>query len=450
MLRRFLAGLILLAAAFPVWGADGPAAAKGAGADTESTGIANSDLSAEDQALLQEAADKFNKSDIKGALDTLDQVAKQNQKLIPPRLILAQWFAQVGNQPAVRVSLEKAVEESPDDPEAYVLLGEIALNQGELTAAELLFQKASTCDVSSVNEKRQKTLSTRILRGQARLWQSRQQWVKMQQTLSTLLKQEGETPLICRQIALSFFYLDKEQAAYDWFARADQLDTEKDGLPADGRMAILFREKGETAKAAEWMKKALEVNPNSLATMRLSLTNALNDSDMNAAKEAADRLYAADSKNLETLKLCGIAALYREDFAGAEKFFREALDAAPEDLDATNSLALALCEQSDPNKVKQALQYATANIQRQGNNRDFLATYGWALYKSGDADGALKALQQSIADGRMVSATAYFIAVIKNEQGDTATAKKLLQMALSNSSPFSKRAAAEALLAKLP
>ncbi|MBQ2683471.1 MAG: tetratricopeptide repeat protein [Thermoguttaceae bacterium] len=164
MLRTFLAGLVLLAAFSAVW-ADSPAPSGSA----PSAEVANSDLSAGDQAMLKEAADKFNRSDIKGALDTLNQVARQNPKLIPPRLILAQWFAQTGNQPAVRVSLEKAVEENPDDPEAYVLLGEIALNQGELTAADLLFQKASACDVSSVNEKRQKTLSMRILRGQARL-----------------------------------------------------------------------------------------------------------------------------------------------------------------------------------------------------------------------------------------------------------------------------------------
>ena len=446
MLRIFLAGLVILAAGVSAGWADSPALPGGA----SSAEVANSDLSADDQAMLKEAADKFNRSDIKGALDTLNQVARQNPKLIPPRLILAQWFAQTGNQPAVRVSLEKAVEENPDDPEAYVLLGEIALNQGELTAADLLFQKASSCDVSSVNEKRQKTLSMRILRGQARLWQSRQQWTKMQQTLSTLLKEEGENPLLCRQIALSFFHLDKEQAAHDWFARADQLDGDKGGLPAAGRMAVLYREKGDSAKAAEWMKKALQSNPDSPATMRLSLTSALDDGNMNAAKEAADRLYAADGKGLESLKLCGIVALYRDDFAGAEKYFREALAAAPDDPDVTNSLALALCEQSDPNKVKQALQYAAANVQKQGNNRDFLATYGWVLYKSGNPEEGLKALEQSVADGRMVSATAYYIAAIKSDQGDTATAKKLLQLALSNSSPFSKRTAAEALLAKLP
>lgn len=406
-------------------------------------------LSPETQQKLQEAAQKFNQSDIPGALEILKVIAASDPRVIPPRLILAQWFAQAKNNNAVRVSLERATEESPTDPEAFVLLGEIALRQGELTAAELLFQKAETVLTAyQGNEPRQKALSIKLNKNKVVLAQARQRWTQMQEALSVLLKLEGKTPENCRLIAVSFFHLDKEQAARDWFLSADSLDEGK-GLPADAQMARLYIQKGDAAKARESLKNALAANPNSVETLKLSLSAAINDNDLAGAAKTAAQLYAADPKNAETLKNCGVAALYQEDFAGAEKMFKEGLELAPADTEITNGLALALCEQNDPEKNKLAAQYAASNLQRQGNNREFLSTFGWVLYKSGSADQALQVLQQSAADGQLNSAAAYYLAVILNEKGKKENAQKLLAAAVSSQAPFFKRKAANDLLEQL-
>ena len=408
-----------------------------------------SELSPEIQAKYKSAVEQFSQQDVAGALETLRQMAAADVRLVPPRLILAQWYSQTKNQNAVRVSLEMATEESPTDPEAFLLLGEIALRRGELTAAELLFQKADGLLAAyQANPERQKKLSLALLKNRIALVRNRGRWAQMQELLGTLLKTEGETPENCRLIGVSFFELDKEDSAKSWFTRADQL-AEGKGIPADGMIAQLYLNKGKTEQAKESLKNALAANPQSVEVMNLYLAFALGENDMETFGKIAEQLYAADPKAPGVLRTCGIAALYQGDFPKAEKMFQEALALEPANTEITNGLALALCEQNDPEKTKLALQYAASNLQKQGNNRDFLSTFGWALSKSGDKEKALKVLQQSAADGQINSAAAYYLAVLLSDKGEKDTAKKLLGAALANKTPFFKRKAAQELLQRL-
>ncbi|MGN1199169.1 MAG: tetratricopeptide repeat protein, partial [Thermoguttaceae bacterium] len=157
------------------------------------------------------------------------------------------------------------------------------------------------------------------------------------------------------------------------------------------------------------------------------------------------RLYQ-EEKSPDVLKTYGKVALFRSDFKSAEAAFQEAVRQNPLDTEATGGLALALCEQGDAEKNKRALQYAASNLQKQSNNRDYLATLGWTLYKSGQVDDAVKILQQSIADGQINAASAYYFAVILNERGQQDVAKQLLEAALSTAPPFAKRDEAQKLL----
>ena len=102
---------------------------------------AEASLSAADQEKYRKALELFNKQDFSGALDVLRDLAAGNPASRPPRIIVALWFSELQNPQAVRLSLEQATVESPEDPEAYFSLAEIALKDGSLTAAELLTLK---------------------------------------------------------------------------------------------------------------------------------------------------------------------------------------------------------------------------------------------------------------------------------------------------------------------
>ena len=74
---------------------------------------------------VEDAAALFRKGDADGALKLLRDAVKKRPELSLPHVILAGWFAET-NQPAlVRTALEQAIAEGPDDPEPYLVLGEI-------------------------------------------------------------------------------------------------------------------------------------------------------------------------------------------------------------------------------------------------------------------------------------------------------------------------------------
>ena len=409
-------------------------------------------LSPEAEAQYKGALEKFNHSDITGALSDLEQMAAADPKMIPPRLIMAQWFAQLKNPNAVRLCLEKAVIETPEDPEAYILLAENALRQGEWMAAELLLGKAGGLlgvEREWANSERKQNLTVTYLKNLTVLNQAREDWNGMQKSLGALWKLGEKTSETCKLIGISYFHLGNPEKAGQWFAQAYNISPKTEFTP-DVMMARLYLAEGDREHAQESLNSALKADPDSPAVLNLSLVTALNNGDMGQVKGLAQRLYAVNPRDPASLKTCGTAALYLEDYPKAESLFLEGLRLQPANTEIENGLALALAEQNDPEKCRLAVQHAVSNLQKQKNNPEYLATLGWTLYKSGDTDQALSVLQQTAADGQLHSQTAYYLAdVLNSKGGEEENVKKLLTAALEGNAPFPKRNAAEKLLKQL-
>ena len=418
---------------------------KGASQTSEESLI---ELNDDEKAKFSSALDQFNRQDFAGALAALNDIYQSNPAARPPRVVLANWFAQLQNARATRLSLEMATDETPNDPEAYYALAEIAVREGELTAAELLTARGDQALAQYTgNQLRIKSMTRTSYSLKLAYSNARQRWSDAQNAVLGLIKTDGETAELDRAYARTLFQQNQDTKALQAFQRAEKLDPEG-SLPADAAMAQLYAARGDYSSAKASLNAALEKNPKSPQVLTLSVIQALNENNLDEAYQLARRLYAED-KSAEVLKTYGKVALFRADYKGAEAAFQEATRINPLDTDASSGLALALCEQEDAEKKQRAVQYAASNLQKRANNRDFLATLGWTLYKSGQVDEALKALQQSIADGQINAASAYYLAVILNERGQKDSAKQLLTAALGTQPPFAKRAAAEKLLAEL-
>ena len=416
--------------------------------DPTQQGTAALELTSAENAKYQEALELFNNQDLQGALDSLRQLASGNPAARPPRLILAFWFAQLNNMRAARIMLEMATEEDPNDPEAYLALAEISLREGGLTAAELLTLKGSELlEKYNANAQRKKSMEAMALTLKIAYSNARQRWPDVQAALLAKIKAEGETAELDRAIANALFQQNQDAKAREMFLRADKLSDGK-GLPADAAMSQLYAARGDLQSAKQSLDAALKANPKSTPVLLLSINNALAENDLDAAWKLVQQLYQED-KSVEVLKTYGRVALFRSDYRRAEAAFQEAVQQSPLDTDASNGLALALCEQGDEEKNKRAVQYAAGNVQKQQTNRDFLATLGWVLYRAGQPDEAIQVLQQSTADGQINAASAYYFAVVLNDKGQTEQAKNFLEAALSTQPPFAKRTEAEALLKKL-
>ena len=409
-------------------------------------------LSPAEEAKYQEALQHFNSQNLAKALASLQELAASNPAATPPRLILARWFAELKNPKAVRTSLELATEESPNDPEAFLSLAEISLLEGSLTAAELLtVQGRRVLEQYSANPTRKQNLTRKALTLQLAYSNARRRWANAQEAILALIKLDGETAELDRALGRVLFQQNQEDKAREMFVRADKLtpaDAASTTLPADALLSQLYAERGDLVNAKKYLDAALKASPKSVPTLVLSISTALEENDLETAWTRARQLYAND-KSADVLKIYGKVALFRSDYPQAEGAFQEVVRQNPLDAEAVAGLALALCEQDDVEKRKRAVQYATSNVQKQANNRDYLATLGWTLYRSGDADAAIQVLQQSVADGQINAAAAYYFAVALVEKGQTEAAKQLLNAALATKPPFAKRAAAAALAKQL-
>lgn len=410
----------------------------------------NDDLDPASREKVKAALEKFTKSDFEGSLTILKELAAANPKVIAPRLIQAEWFRASKNERAFRVCLENATEESPADPGAFLILGELALQRGELTASELLFSKAETVLANyNANPDRKKSMGIKLLNDQASLAQVRGRWDQMQTILGELRKIQGDTPELCRLIGYSFFQKKEDDSARQWLQHADKISEGK-GAPADAIMAQYYINRGDMEKAKASLAAAMAANPASVDVLKLSIMMALGEGDTETAWTNVQKLCSEKPDLLDAQKLYGNVALYRADYTAAEQAFQKVVNIAPADTEAANGLALALCEQQDPEKKKRAIQYASNNLQKQENNRDFLATYGWCLFQVGNLQNAITILQRSAADGRMSQAAAYYFSlIISKDASKKEQAAKLLQAALNNKQPFVKRKAAEELLKSL-
>ena len=404
------------------------------------------------QKELEKAVAAFNASQFAEALNVLKSLHEKHPEIVPPRIILAQWFAKSNLGNAVRANLEMGTEEVPQDPEAFLLLAEISLKQGSLTAAEALLQLADAkLKAYSVNPLRKKNLSSSLRRVTTDLYEGRQRWPQMEENINRQIEADGRTPELLRKKGVAIFQQKKEDEAKKIFIEADQLekDSETKGLPADAVMSQLYLLRGDRDNARKSIEAALAAHPNSKEVLILSIQMKINDDKLEEAKPLAEKLLADDPNSAAAKKLRATVALYLNDYATAEKLFEELLLASPLETQNANGLALALCEQDSPEKLQRALAYATENVQKDQNNSEYLGTLGWVLYKTNQLEQAATALKQSAASGQINAATAYYFARVAVKTGKIEEAKQLLAAALQGGNQFAKRRDAVQLLNEL-
>jgi predicted Zn-dependent protease len=404
------------------------------------------------KAELQGAADLFNETDFNGALEKLKEICGRNTKLAPPRLMLAQWFSRANQPNGVFASLNAATTESPTDPEAFILLGEIALKKNETAAATLFFQKGGALLAQySADAERKKLMQISLLRNETILAELRSDWKGMENCSDQRVALEGKTPELLRVKAVSLFRQERDQECAQWLAQADQAaaSQKNKGLPAEAILAQLYTSRGgdeNIDRGKKFLNAAVQKYPKSKEVLALSVNTKLADDDLTGARRLAESLVAEDPN---AKQLLATVALFQGEYATAEKLFQDIVVESPANIAATNGLALALCEQDDPAKLKRAGEYALENVRKQNNNGDLLGTLGWVLFKAKNYQQAGQVLQQAAAGGNINSQTAYYLAEFVNHNGNKDQAKQLLEAALKGNRPFAKKAAAKKLLETL-
>ena len=217
------------------------------------------------QRRMTEAETQFRKGDFAGALKALQEVVKKDPDQPPVQVLMAQMLSQAKMVGEMRGALEQAVIEAPTDPEAYMLMGDLALGEHRITEAQLLYQKANDL-VGEFNKstKRKAILRLRIFRGLAETAMRRKDWAGAQKYLEAWLKLDPKSVGAMQMLAQCFFKQKNVTGALEKLKEAAKVDPEL--ITPEAILAQYYERAGDRENAKKWMIAALTAAPKDLRT----------------------------------------------------------------------------------------------------------------------------------------------------------------------------------------
>jgi tetratricopeptide (TPR) repeat protein len=398
---------------------------------------------------IEEAHKIFRSGDFDKAMKTLQAAIQKNPDLSPPQVIMARWFAAANQGDMVRGALEQTIATAPNDPEAYQILGDVAMRNGQVTEAGLLFEKAYGI-ARSLKEPgpRISSIKRRALAGLAMVAEARQDWAGAQTQLEALLAEDPKDAPALQRLGHVLFAQKKEDLALEKLREAAKLNASL--LGAEATLAQFYQQAGDVKNAGKWMLEAIKASPRDAKTRVAAAQWSLEIGKLDQAEDQAKAAVQLEPESLNAQLVRGQVALLRKDYKTAEEFYEKAHLEAPRNFVATNNLALALAGQEEESKRRLGLDYAQINVRVYPEQSEAFSTIGWALYRLGRLDEAEANLRKAISLPRAAPDTYYFLARVMLDRGRKDDAKMILQApALKTSVPFLMRKEAELLTEEL-
>jgi tetratricopeptide (TPR) repeat protein len=399
---------------------------------------------------VDEAIKRYANRDVEGARQFLDSARRKDPTLPPAVLILAKMHLLAGNAPAGRAALEKTAQDSPGDPEPYLILANEAMRTQRVIEADALYNQAlNLCGNFSENPKRKRNLEIRARMGRATVAQQRKNWPAAVADLQALLKIDPENAAAHYQLGQALFMQKKYKEGFDELSAARRIDK---NLPDPYVPAALFYDQlGMTNEAQQAFDRAVKNDPKDVNTLANYGQWLIKAGKLDQAEQVLTQARELKPQDLRTLFLSGVAARMNKKMKPAEDYFMEALRIAPGEVNVINQLALLLIEQNEEEKRNRALQFALISSRMNSQSPDAQATLGWVLFqlgRTGEADAALRQAQQL---GAFSPDSNYLLAKILVAQNRGNDAKPFLRDALDteNVALFVHRQDAQALFETL-
>lgn len=296
-------------------------------------------LSPEDQSSLKElnlAIEKFRKNDFTGCLKNFEEAKSKQGNLPPARLMLARLFLAVGKIPQARNELERTAQNSPQEPGVYLLFGELALRDGQVTNAALNFEKAAKLLKTGPPEMITIRTQTHSLAGLASVAERRSQWESAHVSLSAWLEVEPKNVETMRRLGVAQFHLKRFDEAEETLYLASKEDP--DSEPAPFLLGRLYQAANNQKQAVHWMGRvAQEEAKNPKAQAALALWH-LGQNRPQQALGHVEVLATLDAEHADLLKFRGLIAQQLGEYEQAEKHFQQQLRLTPGDFQSANSL----------------------------------------------------------------------------------------------------------------
>jgi len=405
---------------------------------------------------VQQAIGDYLSGDFAAAVKRLEGAKSAAPELPPAPTMLAQMHFGAGRIDAGKLALEQAAAQAPGDPEAFVILAELALAQQQSTAAAALARQA--LQLSDNFQGDPARLSQMQLNANGVLMQintDRAKWPQAERYAKEMLKHDPTSLRAQSSLGRALFLQGNLREAYDVFKAMH--DKAPSVLLPELSMGLLYEElaqAGDQAKrvnAKRAMEAAVARAPEDL-TVRLVVGSwALDACELDLAQESVAAALKIDASSFEGLKLQGRLAQHQGDPAQAAASFQAAHVRSPLDAHVINQLSISLAE--DETQRKLAMEYAQLSLRISGGANTQLAreaavALAWSLAQSGRAQQSLATLQTALS-GPVGAEFTYLAARILAAQNNRPAAAELLKQITQPGLCYPARAKAKELLDSL-
>jgi tetratricopeptide (TPR) repeat protein len=393
---------------------------------------------------VQKAIDRFRAGDVAGSLEFLKIAKEKHPQLPPPDVTLAKMQAALRNPGAARALLERAIREYPDDAEAYLMLADQAYAEGQLTEADVLYEKAAALvEKMAGNEKRKRAFAIRTQAGRGAIAERRGDFEVAQKFLTAWIEADPESATAHHRLGSTLFRLQKYKEAYDEFNLARKHES---SLPhPDVTSAKLFHQMDNQQEAQKFFERAVETDGKNPETLFAYAQWLMEEGNAPAALTPLRNARVLKPDNPQLLLFSGVASKMSGNTEEAEQFLLDALAITPTSQDVLNQLALTLADTDDETKKQRALQFAQVAATLYPQNNESAVTLGWALYRLARLPEAERAIQNATKLGPLNPDSSYLISRILFEQNKLEDAARILDSVVENEGIFVHRNQAEQL-----
>lgn len=398
---------------------------------------------------IKEILETLKEGDREQTMAELNAYADSHDELPPGGVILAVAFNQPNQAAAQQAALDSAVQSNPNDPDAYLLLGQKAVSQRRMTEAGLLLAKAEgLVEKYQASADRKRSMLLRFHRDSALLDEQNKAWTEAATHWKTLLDVEDSAGARYRYARALFYMGSKEdrKKALEEVTAANKMDGKVVPLPYVA-IATLYDEIDKPEQTKKWFDAAEKAHPDDANTHLRFAYWQWKQGDAAEALRHAEAALKSDEENIDALFLKGMVLRYNNETEKAQEVFVKCQMMRPAVSLIRNHLSLVRLDLGDATSTTMARNMAVETFQKNQRDPFTLATLGYILFKSGDQKRGLQYLQAITRTPNLNPDARFFLASALVDLGKSGDAKKQLEQLLSEKRLFAYRGQAERLLA---
>ena len=385
---------------------------------------------------LQPAVSLLKNGKLEEARTWLKQHCAGRKNELHPDLLLVGMLTRMGRVGEARTVLESLAVKEPDRVDVRMSFCQIAIRdkrwfdglQHSEAARSAVYPKSWT-------EKHIASVKSELQRLRARCCEGRGDWKSAKALYEPIAKQEDSPVEVLAALGRCEFELKNITAATEWYRKAWQRDRKQDSPPL--ALAVLFDASGQHKLAEEHFRKAVSAQdadgrPRAkIAFARWLLWN-------NRPAEIPNLLSTSQTRDVQQdcELLLGMAARMQRRFDDARTILSRLHKKHPNVFSISNQLALVLIESENEALRSRALQIAEANARNFQQLHEAWSTLGWIQFSLGDLASARQNLSRGLSGGVVSRDTAWQLAQVYRELGNTAEADKLIAAAERSQGPF--------------